>query len=214
MAKCTQCRTRKAKRGCPALGGTICPVCCGTMRDRELHCPPACPHRERHKPYQDRRTLKKPSGAPVPAAQSDEDILRDERLAWLALHADAPLAEAARLDPSFNDADSILALEYARDKLNRTGVLIVLSEADRKPRRETGEAVLAALEACRFERSVILAEGREGYTGREKIRVLDRLILAARSVTRDNPSGRLYLERILAQFNPGPEDRERKPLIL
>jgi len=39
---CPLCRTRKARRGCPGLGQTICAVCCGTKRLIEISCPPDC----------------------------------------------------------------------------------------------------------------------------------------------------------------------------
>jgi hypothetical protein len=39
---CPLCGTRKARRGCPALGTLICPVCCGTKRRAEIACPDDC----------------------------------------------------------------------------------------------------------------------------------------------------------------------------
>jgi hypothetical protein len=39
---CALCHTRKEKRHCPALGRSICPVCCGTKRLVEINCPPDC----------------------------------------------------------------------------------------------------------------------------------------------------------------------------
>src|SRR5918999_1003181 len=39
---CPLCRTRKARRACPALGQTICSVCCATKRVTEIACPPDC----------------------------------------------------------------------------------------------------------------------------------------------------------------------------
>jgi hypothetical protein len=39
---CPLCRTRKARRHCPALGQTICAVCCGTKRLAEIACPAEC----------------------------------------------------------------------------------------------------------------------------------------------------------------------------
>jgi hypothetical protein len=39
---CPLCRTRKARRGCPALGQTICAVCCATKRLSEINCPADC----------------------------------------------------------------------------------------------------------------------------------------------------------------------------
>ena len=39
---CPLCRSRKERRACPALGQTICPVCCGTKRLTEIACPDDC----------------------------------------------------------------------------------------------------------------------------------------------------------------------------
>lgn len=40
--KCPVCRERKPKRTCPALGQTICTVCCATKRLVEIACPADC----------------------------------------------------------------------------------------------------------------------------------------------------------------------------
>jgi len=42
MVQCPLCGTRRAKRRCPALGRSICPVCCGTKRLTEISCPADC----------------------------------------------------------------------------------------------------------------------------------------------------------------------------
>jgi hypothetical protein len=39
---CPLCGTRRARRGCPALGKQICAVCCGTKRLTEIQCPSDC----------------------------------------------------------------------------------------------------------------------------------------------------------------------------
>jgi hypothetical protein len=41
---CPVCDHRKARRACPALGQTICTMCCGTKRLVEISCPPDCAH--------------------------------------------------------------------------------------------------------------------------------------------------------------------------
>ena len=46
MTKCPLCQQRAGKRSCPALGATICPVCCGTKRGVEIACPDSCPYLE------------------------------------------------------------------------------------------------------------------------------------------------------------------------
>ena len=39
---CPSCGQRKGRRPCPALGASICSVCCGTKRLAEIKCPPDC----------------------------------------------------------------------------------------------------------------------------------------------------------------------------
>jgi hypothetical protein len=41
---CPACTQRKARRSCPALGQTICSVCCATKRLVEINCPADCVH--------------------------------------------------------------------------------------------------------------------------------------------------------------------------
>ena len=41
---CPVCNQRKGRRACPALGQTICTVCCATKRLVEINCPPDCSH--------------------------------------------------------------------------------------------------------------------------------------------------------------------------
>ena len=36
MALCSNCRKRKAKRACPALGSPLCNLCCGILREKEI----------------------------------------------------------------------------------------------------------------------------------------------------------------------------------
>jgi hypothetical protein len=43
---CPLCRTRKARRACPALGHDICSVCCATKRVTEIACPTNCVYLE------------------------------------------------------------------------------------------------------------------------------------------------------------------------
>ncbi|HTJ41542.1 MAG TPA: antitoxin Xre/MbcA/ParS toxin-binding domain-containing protein [Kofleriaceae bacterium] len=42
MASCAHCRAAKGKRDCPALGGSICPSCCGKHRLVTIACPSDC----------------------------------------------------------------------------------------------------------------------------------------------------------------------------
>jgi len=41
---CPACGQRKGRRACPALGQTICTMCCATKRLVEIECPDDCPY--------------------------------------------------------------------------------------------------------------------------------------------------------------------------
>jgi hypothetical protein len=41
---CVSCNGSGAKRNCPALGGMICGLCCGSKRNSSIQCTAECPH--------------------------------------------------------------------------------------------------------------------------------------------------------------------------
>lgn len=55
MSKCVHCQRQKGKRSCPALGGLICPVCCGEHRMVRIACPADCTYLESGNEYQQKR---------------------------------------------------------------------------------------------------------------------------------------------------------------
>jgi hypothetical protein len=52
MSLCVYCRKRAGRRACPALGGLICPSCCGQHRGIEISCPISCKYFKAHEGYQ------------------------------------------------------------------------------------------------------------------------------------------------------------------
>lgn len=55
MSKCLYCHQRKGKRSCPALGGLICPHCCGESRIARIACPSDCSYLHAGMDYQQKR---------------------------------------------------------------------------------------------------------------------------------------------------------------
>jgi len=202
MAKCVKCGQRRGKRACPALGGPICPACCGAHRVREIPCPPACRFLAQHKPYQDRRILERKSAPPQGRGgfPLEDDLFKDERLTWLALNIEAPLAETAERTPAFTDGEAILALEFAKDRLTRGRGRIIVPGEERKAANSIGEAVYLSLENCRYDRAVILVGTAEGYKVEDKRRTLDRVLLTARTWAGEDFEGRTYIEKLQQQF--------------
>jgi len=215
MALCSQCRKRLAKRSCAALGGAICQLCCGTLREKEIHCPPACAHLTAHKPYQEKRIIKRkpPDAGRGPAARGD--ILSDERLAWLSLHIEAALGDHAKSHPDFADKDALLAVEYAREKTEKGhGRLVIPGEA-LKPANEAGEAVLRAVGECRYESSAILTTAPDAYTKDDRLACLERVASGIRAFLGGKTEGRAYLIDLSHRFaRSGARPGERKLITL
>lgn len=207
---CRKCGKRLAKRSCPALGSAICQLCCGQLRGKEVHCPPACPHLAAHKHYQEKRVIeRKPDGRRA----AGQDILRDERLAWLAYRIEAALFEQAGRQPDFADKDAVLALEYAREKIKKGAGRLIIPGAALKPANQAGEAVLQAVERSRYQASVVLESGLEDYKREEKLACLERVSSGIKLALEADPSGRAYLKDLAARFAKAATGDRAKKLI-
>jgi hypothetical protein len=200
MPPCPRCGKRIAKRTCPALGSRLCNLCCGLLREKEVHCPSSCAYLARHKPYQKKRVMERVPSRPPRSGPAEDDVLRDERLAWLVLQLEAPVALFAGNSPALTDGPALQALEYARDKMIKGRSLLIVPGESRKPGDELGEAVFAASERARWEAPVLLASGLESYSREEKLRCLDRIILSVRLLAKGDPDGRAYLLDLAGRF--------------
>ncbi len=213
MDLCSRCRLRKAKRRCPALGAALCHLCCGQARGKDIHCPDTCPFLAEHKPYQEKRSVERGSAAPD-RRRPGRDILQDERLAWLASHIEFPLGVYGQGHPGLTDGEAVQALEYARDRLERSGRVLVIPGEALRPGNELGEAVLESMDKCRYEGTLIVPGTESTYSLGEKIRVLDRVLEAARDLARPNPQGRRFIQRLIEHFATTSENSRppsRKP---
>jgi len=194
MLKCSHCRKRKAKRFCPALGNNLCPLCCGLLREKKIHCPADCHFLIRHKPYQEKKVIEKKQAF-------SEDILQDERLNWLTLNIEAPLEEYGEKSPAFADRDAILALEYAKQKVAKGKSALVLPKPDEKPKNDVGEAIFQSLEQCHYQRKIILPRDLETYKKEEKLKCLENVIAAVKYMAKGNLEGRNYTQNLIQRFS-------------
>ena len=214
MAKCSRCNKRKAKRFCPASGESICSLCCGQIREKEVHCPTSCPFLSKHKPYQEKRIVEK-KHAPQQLLSLEEDILKDERMAWLAFHIETPVKEYAEKKPSFTDKEALLALEYVRDKIEKGRGLVILPDETMKPQSDLGEAIYHMIERCRFEGRIIMTGKPQTYSQQEKLKVLDRIIGIVKQLSRGNYEGNSYIQAVVERFAKMKNlNREKKVLTI
>ncbi len=212
MAKCSRCGKRKAKRFCPALGQSICSLCCGQLREKELHCPADCSYLSKHKSYQEKRIIEK-RHTPPRQTFGEEDILKDERMAWLAFHVEAPIKEYAEKNPSLSDKDALLALEYVRNKTEKDKGLVLMPDKSLKPRNDLGEAVYQAIEQCKYEGRIIVPGKSQTYSREEKLKVLDRIIAAAKYFAGSNLEGRSYLQAVEKRFSKIQDMSQQKKVL-
>jgi hypothetical protein len=71
MAKCASCRERKGDRFCLGLNASICSLCCGTKREKEILCIEACEYLKKGKDYQLGREIEKKIISDLQAETSD-----------------------------------------------------------------------------------------------------------------------------------------------
>lgn len=142
------------------------------------------------------------------------DAAEDERLSWLTLNIEAPLLEYAHRNPRFADKDALLALEYAKEKVEKGRARLILSPGTGSPaRNEAGEAVYASLNQCRFEKKIILPQDVETYSGEEKLKCLDNVILGIRFLTKGDLAGRTYLQNLARRMERLRELSSQKKLV-
>ena len=213
MAKCSQCKKRKGKRYCVALGDYLCSLCCGLLREKEIHCPQNCTFLEKHRPYQERRIIEKKQASFPKALSPEEDILNDERMAWLAFHIEAPFKEYGEKKKSFSDKEALLSLEYAREKIEKDKGLLYIPNEKGKPKNEIGEAIYQNIERCRYERKIILPGEVGTYRKEEKIKCLERIMLSVKFWTKGDFEGRNYIEQVIKRFSKIKDLSRQKKII-
>jgi hypothetical protein len=213
MTKCSKCKKRKGKRYCVALGDYLCSLCCGLLREKEIHCPQNCSFLTKHRPYQEKRIIEKEQASVIKKTSPEEDILNDERMAWLVFHIEAPLHEFAEKRESYTDKEALLSLEYAREKIDKGKKLFVSPQEEMKPRNEIGEAIYQCIENCRYEKRIILPGETGIYKREEKLKCLERVMLAVRSLAKGNFEGRNYIQQLITRFARIEELSRQKKII-
>jgi hypothetical protein len=71
MAKCKSCNERKGDRLCPGLNASICSLCCGTKREKEILCDGGCEYLKKGKNYQLGREIEQKITSDLQAETSD-----------------------------------------------------------------------------------------------------------------------------------------------
>lgn len=171
---CPLCEQRRPKRECPALGRTICAVCCGTKRQTEIDCPLDCSYlssARAHPAAAVQRRRERDYAFVLPLVQ---DLSEQQYRLLLAFQA-VILKHAASAVPSPMDADVRDAAGTLASTLEtaRKGIIYEHQTASVPAQRVAGElrALLAEIErdtpAPALDRDALAALRRIEHGARE-----------------------------------------------
>src|ERR1700733_517018 len=106
---CPICHKRRRQRFCPALGESICAICCGTEREVTLDCPLDCTYLiAAHRWEEEHRAPLAQSEMPFADVQISADLIEQQRPLLSSLVA--KILAAADEQRDLVDADVLAAL--------------------------------------------------------------------------------------------------------
>jgi hypothetical protein len=202
---CPLCGTRRARRGCPALGQQICPVCCGTKRLVEIQCPADCPYLATAKEHPAAIAVRRQQRDVTVLLEHARDLNQRQSELFLVLNRFLLQYEPPSLHPLIDDdvADAAAALAGTLETSLR-GVIY-----DHRPAGLPAERLVTALKALIAE-----AGGHHAGSGfdRDAAVVLRRIEAGARQMRTAEPVNRRpYLDlvsRVLSQTQAGQPEAE------
>ena len=135
MASCVYCHKAKGKRSCPALGGLICPRCCGEHRLVRIACPSDCAYLTTHEGYQRGRSAQ---AFAVERARVFQALKNEKMVTFLAV-MEAVIFKYFAPRGTAKDTEAIAGMEDLRRRLSP----LALPDSARSP---FGEALWKELE--------------------------------------------------------------------
>jgi len=205
---CPICNKRKAERFCPAKGGKICAVCCGTEREVTIDCPVDCGYLIAAHRYELKQNKPLPvSEVPFPEVEVPRDLIHLNRSVVSGL-AFAILKCAAE-NPSANDADVLAALRALAEKFRTLDSGIYY---EKPPAGGPPQAIYAALDKFieDFKQQLAQQGGPARVRDTDIFHFLVFLLRVGRQQSSGRPKSRAYLEFLRGQFpktvtKPEPE---------
>ena len=102
MNKCIICK-KKGNRFCAALNETICSLCCGTIRQKEIECFDACEYLKKGKDYQMKRHVSKQISEKF--QKESDDVFKNEAVLDFVVPLEQSFVEHFYNDKSVDDGD-------------------------------------------------------------------------------------------------------------
>lgn len=212
---CHLCGTRKAKRACPALGRSICTVCCGTKRLTEIRCLPDCSYLSASRTHP----------AAVVQRRQEKDLrfllpfiaeLAEPQYRLMLFLQGIVLRHAASAVPSLLDEDIAAAANAVAATLETAGKGIIYQhQAASLPAQHLAASIEAALRELTAK-----AGSQAGALERDAAIALRRIATAAEQAGKALPEDekpvflRLLGRLMSAAAQPGERSDESKRVII
>jgi len=182
MAKCAICAERKGNRFCAALNSSICSLCCGTKREKDLLCIQSCKYLKKGAEYQLGREIAKQISSDLQA--ESEDVFEMEEVSTFVISIERFFVDQfyRNRDANDNDIYESLTKVYAF----QTGTLVAL-----KAENKTDGLI--------FKKFNDVNKRCSNLSNSLKARAILRIIKSIRSSSGGVLGNRNYLEMIYSQ---------------
>ena len=207
---CPLCGKRRARRVCPALNQTICPLCCGTKRLTEIRCPDSCPHLAVAREHPAAEVRRRQEGAVAVLLPTMQGLTERQQQLFFVFQSVVTRHQPDGLAPLLDDDVAEAAAACAATLETASRGVIYEQRPSAAPALRLTEELKAALAHLR--------EAGPTIYDSEAARALRAVERGARDVRKTVEGDRAYLElmaRILRQQAPAPPGRpDRGPAII
>ena len=151
MPRCPRCNKRPAKRLCPALLTSICPVCCARDRMMGIRCPESCTYLEEARNTEAEKAVQLLMSHFDPAYVSE--LYDDESCLQVMILIEATIANTQRYDYNdLGDSEIMGALNNAVKNLETAESGLIYEHGETSPRvQDLSLAIRDALEEAMAE---------------------------------------------------------------
>lgn len=205
---CPLCGVRRARRNCPALGHSICSVCCGTKRLAEIRCPSDCVYLATAREHPPAVTVRQQQQDSARLSHATRDLNREQSRLFLSVNAFISQYQAPDIQRLI-DADVAEAAGALANTFETAARGVIY---DHRPSSRPAERLVAAL------KPVLDEAARAGGTTfqRDAAIVLRRTEESARGSTASDSAGsgpeggrNDYLNLLARVFRPRLQDSAR-----
>lgn len=208
---CPICEKRKAARFCPAKGGKICAVCCGTEREVSIDCPSDCAYLVAAHRYEDQHQRSLPADTPLLDEKIPQDIVHTHQQLMAALAFS--IAKFCAVQPATTDADVLATLQALAQTYKTLSSGIIY---EKPPDAPLPRELYAALTAFIGEVNKQQAERASSASLKDSEVFYLSVFLYRMGLLRTSgrPRSRRFIEFLRGQFQQSPELKREESRII